>query len=555
MEVLQLFGTDEHKEKYLKPLLAGEIASAFCMTEPTVASSDATNVALRMDADGDGYVLNGRKWFASNALHANCKVLIVMGKTNIGAATHRQQSMMVVPIETPGVTLVRGLPVFGYMDREGHAEILFEDVRVPKTALLAAEGDGFMISQARLGPGRIHHCMRSIGMAERALDLMIGRAQSRVTFGEPLANRSNIQDWIAEARIEIEMIRLLVTENGVAYGHRRQREGAHRDRRDQGCSTAGGAQGHRPRHPGAWRRWRHRRFPAGELLRPPARRLRLADGPDEVHKRTIARVELKRFATRSPSAKHLVRQHRAFDNRIREREWDRPLDWPLATLRAYCGAVRPDLFWTPLKPCRFVSFLYWCWADSTYMTDAASSYVWCDQQHVLLVRLTRQTPGGTYVMDLDNRSPVAAPPIRATVYVGRWPKVPVGDWPEIPTGTFSPTTATLVSGPTEAVLIDALYLKDDVRDLGDLIERTGKTLTTIYITHAHADHYLGIGPLMERFPDAKCVALPHVVEVDEGDHGTADAAVGAAVRRCLRDVRRAPGPDRGTTPSMSTARR
>ena len=194
MEVLTLFGTDEHKEKWLKPLLAGEIASAFAMTEPAVASSDATNIETSMVRDGDEYVINGRKWWTSNALHKNCKVLIVMGKTDPEAPKHRQQSMMVVPLDTPGVTVVRGLPVFGYQDREGHAEVLFEDVRVPVTALLAGEGDGFMISQARLGPGRIHHCMRAIGVAERALDLMIDRAQSRVTFGEPVANRANVQD-------------------------------------------------------------------------------------------------------------------------------------------------------------------------------------------------------------------------------------------------------------------------------------------------------------------------------------------------------------------------
>ncbi len=152
MEVLTLFGTDEHKEKYLKPLLAGEMASAFAMTEPAVASSDATNVETRMERDGDEYVINGRKWWTSNALHKNCKVMIVMGKTDPDAPTHRQQSMMVVPIDAPGVTIERGLPVFGYMDREGHAEVTFTDVRVPREALLAGEGDGFMISQARLVP-------------------------------------------------------------------------------------------------------------------------------------------------------------------------------------------------------------------------------------------------------------------------------------------------------------------------------------------------------------------------------------------------------------------
>ncbi len=209
MEVLTLFGTEEHQQRYLRPLLEGTIRSAFAMTEPAVASSDATNIELRMVRDGDAYVLNGRKWFASNALHANCRVLIVMGKTDPDAATHRQQSMMVVPIDAPGVTIVRGLPVFGYQDREGHAEILFEDVRVPVSDVLAGEGEGFAISQARLGPGRIHHCMRAIGMAERALELLCRRALGRATFGVPIAERSNIQDWIAEARIDIEKSRLL----------------------------------------------------------------------------------------------------------------------------------------------------------------------------------------------------------------------------------------------------------------------------------------------------------------------------------------------------------
>lgn len=294
MEVLQLFGTEEHKEKWLKPLLAGEIASAFCMTEPAVASSDATNVQLAMVRDGDEYVLNGRKWFASNALHANCKVLIVMGKTDVDAPKHRQQSMMVVPIDTRGVTIVRGVPVFGYMDREGHAEILFENVRVPSTALLAGEGDGFMIGQARLGPGRIHHCMRSIGMAERALDLMIQRAQSRVTFGEPIANRSNIQDWIAEARIEIEMVRLLTLKTAWlmdTVGNQKARIEIAAIKVaapqvalkiiDRAIQVHGGG--------GVTDDFPLAGFYAHQ------RTIRLADGPDEVHKRTIARVELERM--------------------------------------------------------------------------------------------------------------------------------------------------------------------------------------------------------------------------------------------------------------------
>ena len=293
MEVLQLFGTAEHRERWLKPLLAGEIASAFAMTEPDVASSDATNVQLQIVRDGDDYVLNGRKWFASNALHRNCQVLIVMGKTDPDAPVHRQQSMLVVPTDTPGVTVVRGLPVFGYLDRVGHPEILFEDVRVPASALLAGEGDGFMIGQSRLGPGRIHHCMRLIGMAERALDLMIQRAQSRETFGEPLANRANIQDWIAESRIEIEMVRLLVLKTAWLMDTASNREARTEiaaikvaapkmalkviDRAIQ----VHGAAGLTEDHPLA-RFYTH------------ARVLRIADGPDEVHKRTVAQVELRR---------------------------------------------------------------------------------------------------------------------------------------------------------------------------------------------------------------------------------------------------------------------
>ncbi|MFE6800870.1 acyl-CoA dehydrogenase family protein [Streptomyces sp. NPDC057681] len=293
MEVLTLFGTDEHKEKWLKPLLDGEIASAFAMTEPAVASSDATNIQLRMERDGDDYVLNGRKWWTSNALHKNCKVLIVMGKTEPEAATHRQQSMMVVSIDTPGVTVLRNLPVFGYKDREGHAEVVFEDVRVPVTALLAGEGDGFMISQARLGPGRIHHCMRAVGMAERALDLMIDRAQARTTFGEPVANRANVQDWIAEARIEIDMVRLLTLKaaylmDTVGNRHARTEIAAIKvaapevalkvvDRAIQ-VHGGGGVSDD---------------FPLASMYAH-LRTLRLADGPDEVHKRTIAMRELRR---------------------------------------------------------------------------------------------------------------------------------------------------------------------------------------------------------------------------------------------------------------------
>ncbi|MFZ3562414.1 MULTISPECIES: acyl-CoA dehydrogenase family protein [unclassified Streptomyces] len=293
MEVLTLFGTEEHKEKWLKPLLNGEIASAFAMTEPAVASSDASNIQMRMERDGDDYVLNGRKWWTSNALHPNCKVLIVMGKTDPDGPAFRQQSMMVVPIDTPGVTIVRGLPVFGYQDREGHAEVLFENVRVPATALLSGEGDGFMISQARLGPGRIHHCMRAIGMAERALDLMIDRAQARTTFGSPVADRGNIQDWIAEARIEIDMARLLTLK--AAYlmdtvGNKEARTEIAAIKVaapnvalkivDRAIQVHGGGGVSDD-------------FPLASMYAH-LRTLRLADGPDEVHKRTIARRELRR---------------------------------------------------------------------------------------------------------------------------------------------------------------------------------------------------------------------------------------------------------------------
>jgi acyl-CoA dehydrogenase len=295
MEVLTLFGSDEHKEKYLKPLLDGTMASAFAMTEPRVASSDATNVQLSMVRDGDEYVLNGRKWFASNALHKNCKVVIVMGKTDPTAAPHRQQSMMVVPIDAPGVTVMRGLPVFGYQDREGHAEIDFKDVRVPLEDVLKGEGEGFAISQARLGPGRIHHCMRAIGMAERALELMCKRAQSRVTFGKPISENANIRDWIAEARIEIEMIRLLTLK--AAYlmdtvGNKAAQTEIAAIKVaapnvalkivDRAIQVHGGG-GVTDDFPLALA-WAH------------LRTLRLADGPDEVHKRAIARLELRKYS-------------------------------------------------------------------------------------------------------------------------------------------------------------------------------------------------------------------------------------------------------------------
>ena len=294
MEVFTLFGTDEHKEKYLKPLLDGKIRSAFAMTEPDVASSDATNIAMKMDRDGDDFILNGRKWWTSNAMHKNCKVLIVMGKTDPEAATHRQQSMLVVPIDAPGVTVLRNLPVFGYVDREGHAEVHFEDVRVPAKDVLKGPGEGFAISQARLGPGRIHHAMRTIGVAERALELLCRRAVSRVTFGKPVAMRANIQDWIAEARIEIEKTRLLTFK--AAYlmdtvGNKEARTEIAAIKVaapemalkiiDRAIQVHGGGGVSND-------------FPLA-MMYAHVRTLRLADGPDEVHKMSIAKMELRKY--------------------------------------------------------------------------------------------------------------------------------------------------------------------------------------------------------------------------------------------------------------------
>jgi acyl-CoA dehydrogenase len=291
MEVLYQFATPEQKERWLTPLLEGEIRSAFAMTEPDVASSDATNIALRIERDGEDYVLNGRKWWTSNAYHPTCRIMIVMGKTSVNGPRHKQQSQILVPLDTAGVTRVRNVPVFGYHDHEGHAEVLFEDVRVPASNLIAGEGDGFMIAQARLGPGRIHHCMRSIGAAERALEAMCARAVSRVTFGQPLAARGNIQDWIAESRIEIEMARLLTLKaawlmDTVGNRHARTEIAAIKVAApnialkvlDRAIQVHGGAGVSDDFHLAS--AYAH------------LRTLRLADGPDEVHKLSIARREL-----------------------------------------------------------------------------------------------------------------------------------------------------------------------------------------------------------------------------------------------------------------------
>jgi acyl-CoA dehydrogenase len=300
MEVLTLFGSPEQKEQWLRPLLDGDIRSAFVMTEPDVASSDATNIELRIERDGDEYVLNGRKWWASGALRDRCKIMIVMGKTDPSGHPYRQQSMVLVPPDAPGVTIVRNLPVFGYTDQEGHAEVLFEDARVPASNLIASEGDGFLIAQARLGPGRIHHCMRCIGAAERALELMCRRAASRVTWGQPVSERGNVQDWIAESRIEIEMARLLTMKaawlmDTVGNKHARTEIAAIKvaapnvalkviDRAIQ-VHGGGGVSDD---------------FPLATMYAH-IRTLRIADGPDEVHKRSIARREL-RHATGERSA-------------------------------------------------------------------------------------------------------------------------------------------------------------------------------------------------------------------------------------------------------------
>ncbi|MBO1270026.1 acyl-CoA dehydrogenase family protein, partial [Arthrobacter sp. PO-11] len=212
MELLAEFGTEEQKEKWLKPLLAGEIRSAFAMTEPAVASSDATNIETSIVRDGDEYVINGRKWFITGAMNPNAKIFIVMGKTDPTADRHRQQSQILVPRDTPGVNIKRGMHILGYEDRYngGHAEIEFKDVRVPVSNIIGGEGDGFAIAQARLGPGRIHHCMRLIGMAERAINSMCERADERVAFGKPLSEQGVIRDWIAESRVKVEQLRLLV---------------------------------------------------------------------------------------------------------------------------------------------------------------------------------------------------------------------------------------------------------------------------------------------------------------------------------------------------------
>ena len=296
MEILTMFGTEEQKERWLRPLLEGEIRSCFAMTEPAVASSDATNISLRIERDRDDYVLNGRKWWISGAARERCKVAIVMGKTDPEAPPHRQQSMILVPMDTPGLTNVRALPVFGYQDNDGHCELLFEDVRVPADSLLGEEGGGFAMAQARLGPGRIHHCMRAIGAAERALEMMCRRVRERTAFGKPLAEQGVIQQWIADSRIELEQVRLLVLKTAWlmdTVGNKGARteisaikvaapDVALRvvDRAIQAHGALGVSDD----------------VPLASMYAH-LRTLRLADGPDEVHRMSVARRELRKYET------------------------------------------------------------------------------------------------------------------------------------------------------------------------------------------------------------------------------------------------------------------
>lgn len=296
MEILAQFGTEEQKKTWLEPLLNGEIRSAFAMTEPDVASSDATNIQFSIKREGDEYVLNGRKWWISGAARERCKIFIVMGKTDPkNADRYRQQSMVLVPRNTPGLTIKRNLPVMGYIDNEGHCELLFENVRVPASNLLGEEGSGFAIAQARLGPGRIHHCMRAIGSATYALELMCQRATSRVAFGRPLAEQGIIQDWIAQSELEIEQARLL-TLKAAWMIDTLGKKAAQKEIAmikivapamltnvvDRAIQVFGGA-GVSNDFPLA-SMWAH------------GRTLHLVDGPDEVHKRALARQVIRELA-------------------------------------------------------------------------------------------------------------------------------------------------------------------------------------------------------------------------------------------------------------------
>ncbi|GAB3802407.1 hypothetical protein GCM10027605_21850 [Micromonospora zhanjiangensis] len=297
MELLAEFGSAEQRERWLRPLLAGEIRSAFCMTEPEVASSDATNIATRIRRDGDEYVVDGRKWWSSGAMDRRCEIFIVMGKTDPDADRHRQQSMVLVPRDTPGVTVRRGMTVFGYTDgpHGGHAEISFDGVRVPAANLIGGAGDGFAIAQARLGPGRIHHCMRLIGMAERALELLCRRTSERVAFGRPLAEQGVVRDWIAESRVRIEQARLLVLKTAWlmdTVGNK----GAHTEIQAIKIATPAMAEWVIDKAIQAYGGAGVSQDTPLAALWAQARTLRLADGPDEVHRASLARRELRRWS-------------------------------------------------------------------------------------------------------------------------------------------------------------------------------------------------------------------------------------------------------------------
>jgi acyl-CoA dehydrogenase len=291
IELLHLFATEAQRQEWLLPLLEGRIRSAFGMTEPDVASSDATNIQTTIAVIDGGYVLNGRKWYITNAAHPHCRIMIVMGKTDPGAERHRQQSMVLVPMDTPGVEVVRNVPVMHHHAPHGHCEVLLRDVRVPRENLLGGEGEGFTMAQTRLGPGRVHHCMRAIGQAELALELMVERAKDRKTFGRPLVEHGVVADWIAESRMEIEQARLLVLKTAWMIDH----VGAEAARveislikavvprmltrvADRAMQTFG-AMGTGPD------------TPLAEIWTE-GRALRIADGPDEVHRRTIAKLEV-----------------------------------------------------------------------------------------------------------------------------------------------------------------------------------------------------------------------------------------------------------------------
>ncbi|MFF4503461.1 acyl-CoA dehydrogenase family protein [Streptomyces sp. NPDC001401] len=298
MELLALFGTSEQQDRWLRPLLAAEIRSCFAMTEPEVASSDARNIRTRITRDGDEYVVNGHKWYTSGILDPDCRLIILMGVTDPDAPTYRQQSMLLIPRDTPGITVLRDLPMFGYTDRCGHGDVLFEDVRVPVSSLLGSEGEGFALAQGRLGPGRMHYAMRAVGFAERALELMCRRTLTRTAFGGPLAERGVVREWIARSRIEIEQLRLLVLKSAwlmdtsgnaaarteVAAIKVAALEVAHRvvDRAVQAHGAAGVSDD-----------------TVLARLYAITRALRIADGPDEVHLRTVARRELAKYPEES----------------------------------------------------------------------------------------------------------------------------------------------------------------------------------------------------------------------------------------------------------------